>query len=290
MLYVFLSICCSVTVSVLFKLARRYHIDVLQAITWNFTAAIILLLIVVNKPQLTLQTLSTVPIYPYIALGVLLPALVLMIAASVRINGMVLTTIVERLSLFIPLVTSYLLFNGQLDSIELSAIALSMGAILFIIPWKRTAKRSSGGWAYLIGIFISMGIILILLRHVAQNSIPNATSLLIVFIIAFIVSLIFLGIHIARKKTRFSWPHILIGWIMGFAFFGYITFNLQIHQAMATQPRAAFSALNVGIITLAMMIGLFIFNERLTKLNKVGIFLALVAIIVIANTELVNAF
>ena len=77
---------------------------------------------------------------------------------------------------------------------------------------------------------------------------------------------------------------------MGLAFFGYVTFNLQIHQAMATQPRAAFSALNVGIITLAMMVGLFIFNERLTKLNKIGIFLALVAIIVVANTDLVNAF
>ena len=77
---------------------------------------------------------------------------------------------------------------------------------------------------------------------------------------------------------------------MGLAFFGFIIFNMQIHKAMATQPRAAFSALNVGVITLAMMIGLFIFNERLTKLNKLGIFLALVAIIVVANTDLVNAF
>ena len=289
MLYVFLSICCSVMVSVLFKLARRYHIDVLQAITWNFTAAIILL-VIINKPQITLQTFSAVSIYPYIALGILLPVLFLMIAASIRINGIVLTAIVERLALFIPLLISYLVFNKPLDSIELTAIALSVGAILFIISWKRTAKRSSGGWVYLTAIFVGMGIILTLLRQVSQNSIPNNTSLLIVCIIAFIVSLIFLGIHIARKKTRFSWPHILIGWIMGFAFFGYITFNLQIHQAMRTQPRAAFSALNVGIITLAMMVGLFIFNERLTKLNKVGIFLALIAIIVIANTELVNAF
>ena len=289
MLYVFLSICCSVMVSVLFKLARRYQIDVLQAITWNFTAAIILL-VVINKPQITLQTFSTASIYPYIALGILLPVLFLMIAASIRISGIVLTAIVERLALFIPLVISYIVFNKPLNTIELTAIALSVGAILFIISWKRTAKRSSGGWVYLTAIFVGMGIILTLLRQVSQNAIPNNTSLLIVFSIAFIVSLIFLGIHIARKKTRFSWPHILIGWIMGFAFFGYITFNLQIHQAMSTQPRAAFSALNVGIITLAMMVGLFIFNERLTKLNKVGIFLALIAIIVIANTELVNAF
>ena len=273
----------------MFKLARRYHIDVLQAITWNFTVAIILL-VIINKPLITLQTFSLVSIYPYIALGILLPVLFLMIAASIRINGIVLTAIVERLALFIPLVIAYLLFNKSLNNIELTGIALSISSIFFIIPWKRTAKRSSGGWIYLVSIFIIMGISLTLFRHVAQNPIPNTTSLLIVFVMAFIVSLIILGIHIARKKTRFSWPHILIGWIMGFAFFGYITFNLQIHQAMNTQPRAAFSALNVGIITLAMMIGLFIFNERLNKLNKVGIFLALVAIIIVANTDLVNAF
>ena len=289
MLYVFLSIFCSVMVSVMFKLAMRYHIDVLQAITWNFTVAIILL-IIIKKPLITLQTFSAVSIYPYIALGILLPVLFLMIAASIRINGIVLTTIVERLALFIPLVISYLVYNGQLDNIELAGIALSVCAILFVIPWKRTTKRSSGGWMYIIAIFIGMGVILTLLRQVAQNIIPSVTSLLIVFIIAFIVSMMFLGIHIARKKTRFSLPHILIGWVMGFAFFGYITFNLKIHEVMNTQPRAAFSALNVGIITLAMMVGLFIFNERLTKLNKIGIFLALVAIIVIANTDIVNAF
>jgi len=289
MLYVFLSICCSVMVSVLLKLARRYQIDVLQAITWNFTAAIILILIF-NRPQVTLQTFSLISIYPYIALGILLPVLFLIIAASIRINGIVLTAILERLALFIPLVIAYFLFNKSLNNLELTGIALCIASIFFFISWKRTAKRSSGGWIYLVAIFIIMGVILTLFRHVAKNAISNTTSLLIVFVMAFIVSLIFLGIHIARKKTRFSWPHILIGWIMGFAFFGYITFNLQIHQVMSTQPRAAFSTLNVGIITLAMMVGLFIFNERLTKLNKVGIFLALVAIIVIANTELVNAF
>ncbi len=289
MLYVFLSICCSVMVSVLFKLARRYHIDVLQAITWNFTAAIVLL-VVTNKPYITSQNISSVSVYPYIALGVLLPVVFLMIAASIRINGIVLTTIVERLSLFIPLIIAYFVYNNQLNSIEITAIVLSLGAILFVIPWQRTTKRSSGGWIYLLAIFVGMGVILTLLRQVAKDAIPNNTSLLMVFITAFIVSLIFLIIHIVRRKTNFSWPHILIGWIMGFAFFGYITFNMQIYQVMNTQPRAAFSALNVGIITLAMMVGLFIFNERLSKLNKMGIFLALVAIIVIANTDMVNAF
>ena len=288
MLYVFLSIFCSVMVSVLFKLAKRYHIDVLQAITWNFAAAIILIWII-YRPELSSQTLSLIPIYPYVTLGVLMPVLFLIIAASIRINGIVLTVIVERLSLFIPLVITFIIYQA-LDNVKIIGVALSFAAILCLIPWKRTTKRTAGGWIYLIGAFIGMGFVLTLFRRATILGIPNITSFYILFIIAFIVSLVLLLIQVSRKKTRFSWPHILIGGIMGLAFLGYVTFNLQIHQAMATQPRAAFSALNVGIITLAMMVGLFIFNERLTKLNKVGIFLALVAIIVVANTDLVNAF
>ena len=289
MLYVFLSIFCSVVVSVLFKLARRYQIDVLQAITWNFTAAI-LLIGFIYKPSINQQILSSVPIYSYIGLGILLPILFLLISASIRINGIVLTTIVDRLSLFIPLIISYLIFHSELDNIKLIALALCFIAIVCIVPWKRTSKRSAGGWMYLLALFIGMGVSLLLFRQLATYAIPNTSSLFIVFIVSFITSIVFLIVNISRKKTQFSWPHILIGWIMGLAFFGFIIFNMQIHKAMATQPRAAFSALNVGVITLAMMIGLFIFNERLTKLNKLGIFLALVAIIVVANTDLVNAF
>ena len=152
-------------------------------------------------------------------------------------------------------------------------------------------RRSSNSWFYLFTILVGMGIIDVLLKDIAKTTtVSFGTSLFAIFVLAFIVSIIGLIYLIYTRKTRFSWPHILIGGIMGLAFFGYISFNLQIHQVMNTQPRAAFSALNVGIITLAMMIGLFIFNERLTKLNKIGIFLALVAIIVVANTDLVNAF
>ena len=42
MIYLFLSIACSVTVGVLLKLAKRYQINIEQVITWNYLFAIIL--------------------------------------------------------------------------------------------------------------------------------------------------------------------------------------------------------------------------------------------------------
>ncbi|MFD2146525.1 hypothetical protein [Mucilaginibacter antarcticus] len=42
MLYILLSICCSVIVSVMLKLAKRYQVDVVQAVMWNYVVAIAL--------------------------------------------------------------------------------------------------------------------------------------------------------------------------------------------------------------------------------------------------------
>jgi hypothetical protein len=105
MLFVLLSICCSVIVSIMLKLAKRYHVDVLQAVTWNYSTAILLTWLIFN-PQLT--NLSAAPIYNFAALGLLLPILFVVLATSVKLTGIVRTDIAQRLSLFIPIVATYL--------------------------------------------------------------------------------------------------------------------------------------------------------------------------------------
>lgn len=81
MIYILLSISCSVTVAVLLKLAKRYNIHVLQAVMWNYLAAIILSYIFF-RPELA--QLVAVPTTLAIAIGVLLPVLFLILGASVR--------------------------------------------------------------------------------------------------------------------------------------------------------------------------------------------------------------
>ncbi|MGZ3778367.1 MAG: EamA/RhaT family transporter, partial [Mucilaginibacter sp.] len=103
MLYIFLSICFSVTVAVMLKLAKRYQIDVYQAITWNYSAAI-LLTWAIFRPHLS--HLQGAPIVTYVSLGILLPILFLIIAAAIRLTGMVRTDAAQRLSLFIPVLAA----------------------------------------------------------------------------------------------------------------------------------------------------------------------------------------
>ena len=286
MLYVFLSICCSVIVSILLKLARRYSIDISQAITWNYSMAILLTWFFF-RPQLS--NLQHAPFTIYIAVGVLLPVIFMIMASSVRVAGIVRTDVAQRLSLFIPLLASFLLFGEPLTLLKTVGMVVGFAAIICSIPWqKQTANRKvlSNAWVYLLIVFFGFGAIDILFKQVALfKDVPYTTSLFVIYILAFVIAFISLVFRMITKGARISWPHMMFGWILGVANFGNILFYLKAHKALSANPSAVFSAMNIGVITMGTIVGLFVFNERLSLLNKIGIGLAIIAIIIITYSQ-----
>jgi drug/metabolite transporter (DMT)-like permease len=132
-----------------------------------------------------------------------------------------------------------------------------------------------------------MGVIDILLKNISKTtSVPFGTSLFIIFVLAFIVAIVGLIYLVSTKKMRFSWPHIIIGWVLGAANFGNILFYIKGLKALADTPSTAFSSMDIGVIVLGSMVGLFVFKEKLNRLNLIGIFLAIMAIVIIYYPEI----
>ncbi|HYK76915.1 MAG TPA: EamA/RhaT family transporter, partial [Daejeonella sp.] len=155
MIYIFLSICCSVFVSVLLKLAKRYLINIPQAVTWNYAVAAALCWYF-YQPDLSAVKSNAYPLH--LALGILLPSLFVILAASVRFTGIVRTDLAQRLSLFIPLLASFLIFSESLSGMKMAGIALGFIAIVCSIPWQKKTgfKTTSTGWFYLLIVFVGM--------------------------------------------------------------------------------------------------------------------------------------
>jgi drug/metabolite transporter (DMT)-like permease len=195
------------------------------------------------------------------------------------------TDVAQRLSIFIPVLAAFVIFGENPTPVKIVGISIGIIAIIFSIPWKQkraVRRRSTNSWFYLLLIFIGMGVIDVLLKKIAKFTVPFTTSLFIVFILAFIVSIIGLIYLIYTKKTRFSFPHILIGWILGTANFGNILFNIKAHKALANNPSGVFSVMDIGVIVLGALVGLLVFREKLSKLNFAGIILAIIAIAIIS--------
>ena len=236
------------------------------------------------KPHLNNLLLS--PGYIYGLLGILLPSLFVIVAISIRNTGIVRTEIAQRVSLFIPILASFLLFGEKPTILKIIGITLGFIAILCCIPWEKerykSQKTPANAWLYLVIVFVGMGIIDILFKRMSEyKGMSFTSSLFMVYATAFILSLFILFYRFSTKKSKFSWPHIMFGWILGVANFGNILFYIKAQQSLSTKPSLVFSVNDIGIIVLGAFVGLFIFREKLSLLNKIGIAIAIAAIIII---------
>lgn len=281
MIYIILSICCSVFVSVLLKLAKRYAIDTRQAILWNYSIAAGLTYIIYDPVMPPLGG-SLLP--AYVILGILLPSLFVILALSIRYTGIVKTDVAQRLSLFIPVLAAFLFFGEQHSTLKIAGIVLAFLAIICSVPWQKNEGGTTSYWVYPLAVFIGMGVIDVLFKQIAKTvAVPFTSSLLVVFILAFTISAIYLSTLYFAGKIKFALINVLCGWILGIANFGNILFYLKAHQALASQPSLVFSAMNIGVIVLGSLVGVLIFHEKLSKINYLGILLALISIVLMSR-------
>lgn len=283
MIFIFLSVCCSVFVSVLLKLAKRYEIDTRQAITWNYSIAGLLSWLIF-KPEIPQFSQSIYPVY--IALGLLLPLIFVVLAQSVKHIGIVKTDIAQRLSLFIPVLAAFLVFGEPFSLMKILGIGIAFVAIIFSVPWQKQLETSNSYWIYPLIVFIGMGIIDILFKQIARTeNIPFTSSLLVVFTLAFIISIVYLLFQILINGLKLTIINLICGWILGIANFGNIVFYLKAHQTLSNQPSVVFSSMNIGVILLGSAVGVLIFREKLSLLNYAGIGLALFSILILSLAQ-----
>ena len=283
MIYILISVCCSISVAVLLKLARRYHIDIVQAVTWNYLAAIVLA-VLFFKPQVSHLMQRPAPVY--IILGILLPVVFWFLAAAIKNIGIVKTDIAQRLSLFLPILAAYFIFHEQLNTLKIIGLAIGMVAILLTLIRRNKQHTASTNWIYPAIVFIGFGVIDILFKQVALlKAIPYTSSLIIVFGIAFLISLSYMIIVAYQKKRSITLINLICGILLGVFNFGNILFYLKAHQALSSNPSTVFAAMNMGVIILGSFIGVVLFKEKLSKVNYIGLCLALLAIVCITLSQ-----
>jgi len=284
MIYIALSVFCSVIVAVLLKLAKRYEISIIQAVTVNYFTALTLCFFLF-KPEMSLLSESA-PWLIYIALAILLPSIFLVLAASVKKLGIVKTDIAQRLSLFIPILAAYFIFKEGFNQYKLIGLGLGFLSILLTFIRKSDQDKKSNNWIYPIVVFIGFGVIDVLFKQIAlYKTLPYTTSIFTVFSMAFLVSVAIVTYLVLAKKTKLQLVNLACGLILGVFNFGNILFYMKAHKALSENPSTVFAAMNLGVIVVGSLVGILVFKEKLSKLNYVGIILALIAVVFITLSQ-----
>lgn len=283
MLFLILSIICSVTVGAIFKFTRVYSLNVIQIVAANYVAALVFCYLFFSPDLGTLETTSPWKIYT--ALGIFLPSVFLFLAASIKYMGIVKTDAAQRLSLFIPILAAWFLFGEHFNTLKIAALLVGFPALLLILA-KPTINQENK-WIYPALVLLGFGVIDVLFKQIAlYTTLPFTTSLFVVFAIALVIMGTVVGYKIFLKKEELSLKSFLFGGLVGIFNFGNIFFYLKAHQAFSENPSTVFAGMNMGVIVIGSLVGIFIFKEKVTKLNVTGLFLALVAIVLIVASQI----
>jgi len=275
MLYLILSVICSVSVGVIFKIARNKETNAKQIVLFNYVFALVLCLLVFS-PEVTALN-NEIPIFLYLGLGILLPVVFMFLIVSIKNIGIVKTDAAQRLSLFVSILAAWLLFGEQFVLVKLIGIGIGFAALFCVL--NKTSENQNRALKYPVLVFLGFGLIDILFKKVAAfTAVPYTTSLLVVFGIALFLMFAVVLYEKLRLGIGFEAKNLLFGFFVGCFNFGNILFYLKAHQIYSSHPSTVFAGMNMGVILLGSLVGVIAFKEKLSKLNYFGLVLALFSI------------
>ncbi len=200
--------------------------------------------------------------------------------------GMIITSIFQKLSLVFPVLTGLLFFNEAGSKGKYIAIPLTVVAIVMSNLPNKKDKESMAAikkyWYLPILVFAGSGLIEVLLFYVQKSGKVgdgglNFTSVL--FFLSGCLGLIFL---IVIKQVNFTRNEIIAGICIGVP--NFFTIYLLIRGLeLGWDGSVLFPVNNVGTIFFTAVIGILIFKEKLTKINYLGLVVAILAVYLISQ-------
>lgn len=282
MLFLLSSVVCSVLVSVLLKRAGALRIDVAQAVTWNYAVAAALCALLL-RPSLAPLREPGAPWFELLVLAAVLPTIFLVFGRAVALAGIVRSDAAQRLSLLLSLAAAFVLFGERLNAWKSAGLCIGVLALFGILSrpagegaaWKRA-------WPWLLGTCIGYALVDVLLKRIALSGTASMTALQASFALAFVLMLAAQVVRAVRGSARFTGRSLVGGLLLGALNFANIYFYVRAHQALPHSPATVFATMNIGVVALGTLAGVAFFGERTSAWNRIGLALAVAAIVLVA--------
>ena len=285
MLFLLLAISVSTLILVSFKLFARFDIDDFTAITINYIVGSLFGFNFIHWDQ-TLPGIVAAQWFPMALLtGVVLIIGFVLFALSTRKAGVAITAISSRMSVVIPVLLGLLLLNDQAGIVKILGILLALVALYLTLKKDNKEKFSFKLLWIPLAVFLFTGLNDSAVKITQHFFLPGSGDSGYVayaataFMVAFIIGLVISVYRIYKGKKVLYLKNLVAGTILGFLNWFSIFYMLKGFEIM--QVSVFIPILNISVVALSSLIGFTLFKEKLRPQNWVGIFLALVAILLI---------
>ncbi|MDX1941504.1 MAG: hypothetical protein SFU99_13180 [Saprospiraceae bacterium] len=289
MLYLVLSILSSTAIILIFKLFPRFQIQSLQAIVFNYITCLVCGWIALGEFPISKETIQ-VSWLPYaLTLGLIFIFTFNIAANTVKYFGATIAAVMQRMSLVVSVPFAIIAYQEPLPILKIIGLLAALLSIIFInMPDKKEkmtadTQRHTLLWTLPLLFWLASGVIEIIMLYVERDTSGKATLLFTTFIFttaAFLGSLYIIFNLITRQATL-QWRNLVAGICLGIPNFGSVYFLLKSLSA-GWHGSVVFPINNVTIIGLSALLAWLLFSEKLSKINILGVLLAILAILLIA--------
>jgi drug/metabolite transporter (DMT)-like permease len=283
------SIILTAWLTIAFKIIARLGINNLQAIVYNYIVCVITGSFV-NGSFPVNSSLVKEPWVPWaLVMGCGFISLFNLAAYTVQKIGVAAATVAYKLSLVIPFVFSIYLYNERSTILKIAGVAFALLAVWFTTRPagndKSEKKVSWFVWAMPLLLFVGSGLLDAMIKYVEQAFINPGNQdayLITAFCVAASVGLIILSFLFTTGRQRFSGKAVVAGICIGIPNYFSIWCLLGALKGYAGNSSAIIPINNMGIVLFTALVAWFIFKEKLSATNWLGIVLSLGAIALIA--------
>ena len=284
MIYLFLSILFSTGLFVIFKYFGIFKIDVLKAIVVNYIVAFTLGFVSAEKSIF----ISDIPSQPWffwaLFLGAMFVSIFFVMAMTAQRNGVSVASISGKMSVVIPILFGVFLYNESVTFLKVLGIVIALVAVYLASVKDEKRNFKNAGLLFPMLLFFGSGVIDTTLKYIEVNFVPDQEVAIFsasLFSIAAFFGLIILGVKTLKKREVFGLKNIIAGIILGVPNYYSIVFLIKALQTDGFESSTLFTINNVAIVIVSSIVGLLLFKEHFSRRNKIGVFLAILGILLV---------
>ncbi|MBP6432384.1 MAG: hypothetical protein KA319_11515 [Ferruginibacter sp.] len=286
MIYLIGSIVLSSYLTLAFKGCEKYGINIFQAIVINYITCVITGSVVNGSFPITTSSFSFTWFQWACGMGILFISLFNIIGITAQKNGVAVASVANKLSLIIPVVLSIYLYNEPLGILKWLGVIIALVAVIFTCYSPSDGNKASKA-NYLLPtlLFLGSGVLDAIINHVQKNYVTNENSnayLITGFFSAATIGVIILAIQLIRSKQKLATKNIVAGILIGIPNYFSIWCLMKFLKESPWQSNASIPVNNMGIVLFSAVAALFLFKEKMSTINWLGITLSLIAIALIA--------
>lgn len=290
MIYLLLSVLSSTIIFVVFRLYKIFGVNTLQAIIVNYFIACT----VGFFGYIEGTDLSHVPGENWfpgaLMLGVLFITVFNLAAITTQKSGLSVVAVATKMSVAIPVLCGIFLYNESTGILKITGIILALAAVyLTSIKSKEGISIKTKNLVFPLLVFLGSGIIDTSLKYLETTYVSETDVGLFsstIFATAGIIGILILIGQGILGKLEISFRNILGGIALGIPNYYSIYFLVMALRSEGFDSSTIFTMNHVAIVTISTLVGIVLFREKLIRKNWIGLGLAILSIILVANSAI----